>query len=71
MASTTQSSSITSILTIIQVALNALAVIPAVGPDAELASVFLGILQSAMAAYHSAADSALNLTNIPVETPVS
>lgn len=60
-----------SILLILQTALNALAVIPAVGPDAALAGVFINIIQSGMAAYHTAAGAPLDLTKLPLETPVA
>lgn len=61
---------LTSILTIIQVALNALATIPAIGTDAALANVFIAIIQNAMVAYHSAAGAPLDLAKLPMEKPV-
>lgn len=60
-----------SILLILQTALNALAVIPAVGPEAALAGVFIGIIQQGMTAYHQAAGAPLDLTKLPLETPVA
>lgn len=60
-----------SILTIIQVALNALSTIPVIGTDAALSGVFIQIIQNAMNAYHSAAGVPLDLTKIPLEKPVS
>jgi hypothetical protein len=63
--------SISSILTIIQIALNALSVIPAVGADAALAGVFINILQAGMVAYNAAAGAPLDLSKIPLETPVA
>jgi hypothetical protein len=59
-----------SILQILQISLNALAVIPAIGQDAVLAGVFVGIIQNAMTAYHSAAGVPLDLTKLPLEKPV-
>lgn len=63
--------SVPGILAIIQIALNALAVIPAVGPEAALAGVFINIVQSGMAAHHAATGAALDLTKLPLETPVA
>jgi len=48
----------------------ALTAIPAIGADAALAGVFIGILQSALNAYHSAAGVPLDVTKLPLETPV-
>lgn len=59
-----------SILQIIQAALLALSAVPAVGGDAVLASVFVDILQKALQAYSQAAGAPLDLTKIPLETPV-
>ncbi len=59
--------SLTSILTIIQVAVAALSAIPAVGADAALAGVFVKILQNAVTAYNGAAASPLDLTKLPIE----
>lgn len=61
---------ITSILLIIQTTLSALGTIPAIGADAALGSVFVQILQSALTAYHSAAGVPLDITKLPLETPV-
>ena len=62
MATTTVTSSpsisISSILSILTIALNALTTIPAIGADAKLAAVFIGIIQAAMNAYHAAAGAA-------------
>lgn len=66
-----QALSISSILLILQTALNGLALIPAVGGDAALASVFISIIQSGMNAYHAAAGAPLDLTKLPLETPVA
>ena len=68
--STANSVSLGSILQIIQAALMALTAIPAIGADAALAGVFIGILQSALNAYHSAAGVPLDVTKLPLETPV-
>ena len=65
-----KSLSIASILSILSVALNALATLPAIGADAALASVFINIIQSAMTAYHVAAGAPLDLSKLPLETPV-
>ena len=61
---------VSSILSILSAALNALTTIPAIGPDAALAAVFIGIIQTAMNAYHAATGQPLDLTKIPLETPV-
>lgn len=62
--------SVSSILQIIQVALGALSVIPVVGPEAALALPFLRILQAGLDAYNQATGSPLDLSKIPLETPV-
>jgi len=61
---------LTSILSIIQTVLGYLETMPVVGADASLAAVFVGILQSALAAYHAAAGTPLDLSKIPLEVPV-
>ena len=63
--------SLSGILTIIQVALTALAAIPAVGPEAGLAIPFIQILQAGLNAYNQAAGVPLDVTKIPLETPVA
>jgi len=63
--------SLSSILLIIQTALTALAALPAVGPEAALAIPFIQILQAGLTAYHAAAGAPLDLTKIPLETPVA
>lgn len=60
-----------SILLIIQTALAALTVIPVVGPEAALAVPFIQILQSGLSAFHAATGAPLDLTKIPLETPVA
>lgn len=62
---------VTEILSILSVALNALSAIPAIGGDAALASVFLTIVQHAMGAYTAAAGAPLDLSKLPLETPVA
>ncbi len=62
---------LTEILAILSVALNALSTIPAIGADAALANVFLTIIQKALSAYNSAAGAPLDLSKLPLETPVS
>jgi hypothetical protein len=65
------SSNLTSILQIIQIALGALAVIPAVGAPAAEAQAMLGLLQAGLAAYHQASGSPLDITKLTLETPVA
>jgi|HubBroStandDraft_1064217.scaffolds.fasta_scaffold03153_11 hypothetical protein len=62
---------LTEILAILSVALNALSTIPAIGADAALANVFLTIIQKAMAAYTAASGAPLDLSKIPIEAPVA
>lgn len=62
---------VTEILAILSVALNALSTIPAIGADAVLANVFLTIIRSAMSAYESAAGAPLDLSKLPLEAQVS
>jgi hypothetical protein len=64
-------SALTEILAILNVALGALSTIPAIGADAALASVFLTIIQKAMAAYTTASGAPLDLSKLPLEAPVS
>jgi hypothetical protein len=61
---------ISFILTILQVAMTALQTIPAIGGDIKLASAFISIIQNAMNAFHSAAGVPLDLSKLPLETPV-
>lgn len=68
--SVTPAVSLTNILNIIQLALSGLSKIPVVGGDAALAGVFIGILQYGLNAYHSAAGQPLDVTKLPLETPV-
>lgn len=65
-----QGVSVSSILTILTIALGALSSIPVIGTNAALAGVFLKIIQAGMTAYTSATGQPLDLTKIPLETPV-
>jgi hypothetical protein len=62
---------VSEILGILGIALNALTAIPGIGGDAVLASVFITIIQKAMNAYHAAAGVPLDLSKLPMETPVA
>lgn len=62
--------SLQSILQILSISLNALSVIPVVGPEAALAETFLSIIQKSMAAYQTASGQPLDLTKLPMEKPV-
>jgi len=64
-------STISEILGFLSIALNALGTIPAIGADVALAGVFVQLIQKAMNAYHAASGQPLDLTKIPLETPVS
>lgn len=64
-------SPLASILLIVQTALNAMELIPATGPGAALAIPFVQILQASLTAYHQASGAPLDLTKIPLETPVA
>lgn len=63
--------SVTNILAIIQLVLSALSKVPVIGTVSADVSILLQILQNAMAAYHSATGSPLDLTKIPLESPVA
>lgn len=63
--------SVSQILQIIQIALGALAALPVVGPEAALAAPFVRILQAGLDAYSQASGAPLDLTKIPLETPVA
>lgn len=63
--------SLGSILNLIQIALNGLSVIPAVGGDAALTGALIGLLQAGLNAYHQANGAPLDLTKLPLETPVA
>lgn len=64
-------SPLSSILDILSVALNALAVIPALGGSPAIAGAFVQIIQSAMNAYHAQTGQPIDLSKIPLETPVA
>jgi hypothetical protein len=65
-----QSISISGILQMLSIALNALTAIPVIGTDAALAGVFINIIQAGMKAYSGATGQPLDLSKIPLETPV-
>lgn len=58
-------------LEILQISLAALAVIPATAPEAALGGVLVTIIQKAMAGYQTAAGMPLDLSKLPIETPVA
>lgn len=58
------------ILAIIQAALAGLSTIPAAGVAAGAGLAFVQIIQSGMAAYQAETGKPLDLTQIPLETPV-
>lgn len=59
------------ILAIIQAALAGLASLKGtVGVDAQIGQSFITIIQNGMAAYQAATGQPLDLTKIPLETPV-
>lgn len=55
---------------ILQVALAALAVIPATAPEAAIGGALVTIIQKAMAGYQAAAGAPLDLTKLPIEAKV-
>lgn len=57
-------------LEILQLSLAVLATIPATAPEAAVGGVLIQIIQKAMAGYEAAAGAPLDLTKIPLETPV-
>lgn len=59
-----------SILQIIQLALTVLSSIPVIGGDVKLASTVLGILTNGLNLYNQEAGQPLDLSKIPLETPV-
>jgi hypothetical protein len=70
MNTTPPNTGLTGLLQIIGTVLNVLANLPVIGPEAELASVFLTILQTAMAAVKQQTGQPIDLTKIPFEPPV-
>lgn len=63
-------SPVQSILLIIQTALTALTAVPQTAAGAVIAQGFMSILVSSLTAYHQATGAPLDLTKIPLETPV-
>lgn len=61
---------VTEILAIIQIALQALAAIPATSADSAIASALVTILQRALLAYQAATGQPLDVTKVPFEAPV-
>lgn len=59
-----------NILTIINFALQALALIPGAAGPIALEQAIQRILMSALAAYQAEAGKPFDITNIPLETPV-
>jgi hypothetical protein len=58
------------ILAIINVALQGLTLVPGIGAAAGLGLAFETILKNALDAYHLEAGQPIDLTKIPLETPV-
>jgi hypothetical protein len=58
------------ILSIIQAALSGITIIPGEGIPAEISAAFVGILQKALLLYQARTGQPLDLTQIPLETPV-
>ena len=63
-------SKLQTILLIINAALQGLTLVPVVGTAAQLGLVFETILKNALAAYQAEAGQPIDLTKIPLETPV-
>lgn len=57
-------------LEILQIALIGLQAVPGAAPEAALVSVLLPIIQKAISGYQAASSQPLDLTKIPLETPV-
>lgn len=55
---------------ILQVALAAMAVIPATAPEAAIGGALVTIIQKSMAGYEAAAGAPLDLTKLPIEAKV-
>lgn len=64
-------SKVATILAIIDAALKGLSAVPIVGGPAALADIFVSIVQNGMAAYQAETGQPLDLSKIPLETPVS
>lgn len=63
-------SKLASILTIINLALQGLSVIPVIGLEAQVGQAFLTILQAGLNAYHAETGQPIDLTKIPPEAPI-
>jgi hypothetical protein len=63
-------SKLSLILAIINAALQGLTLVPGIGGGATLALTFETILKNALAAYQAEAGQPIDLTKIPLETPV-
>jgi len=63
-------SKLQTILAIINAALQGLTLVPGIGNAASLGLLFEGILKNALAAYQAEAGKPIDLTQIPLETPV-
>ena len=63
-------SKLSLILAIIQAALAGLSAVPIIGPESALAGVLLKILMNGLAAYQAETGQPLDLSKIPLETPV-
>ena len=63
-------SKLQTILAIINAALQGLTLVPGIGSAASLGLLFEGILKNALAAYQAEAGKPIDLTQIPLETPV-
>jgi hypothetical protein len=66
----TSQSKLQTILAIINATLQGLTLVPVIGTGAQLGLVFETILQHALAAYQAEAGQPIDLTKIPIETPV-
>jgi len=66
----TPTSKLQTILAIINAALQGLTLVPDIGGAAQLGLTFESILKNALAAYQAEAGQPIDLTKIPIETPV-
>ena len=66
----TPTSKLQTILAIINAALQGLTLVPGIGGAAQLGLTFESILKNALAAYQAEAGQPIDLTKIPIETPV-
>lgn len=60
-----------TILALIQVILKSIQTIPVIGTDAAVIAAFVTILQNALVAFEAANGAPLDVSKIPLETPVS